>query len=91
MDEAIRQSGAAARVSLLAHLLIWLVRLYQATLRPLFGGHCRFRPTCSDYAIEALRTHGGVRGAWLTVRRLARCQPFGGAGYDPVPPRQDQR
>ena len=65
--------------------LIGLVRLYQLTLRPFIGGHCRFQPTCSEYAIEALRTHGGVRGAWLTARRLARCHPFGGAGFDPVP------
>jgi putative membrane protein insertion efficiency factor len=65
--------------------LIVLVRLYQCTLGPFLGGHCRFQPTCSCYAIEALRTHGALRGGWLTMRRLMRCQPFGGAGYDPVP------
>ena len=71
----------------LAWPLIVLVRLYQATLRPFLGGQCRFMPTCSDYALEALRTHGAVRGGWLTVRRLLRCHPLGGAGFDPVPPR----
>lgn len=63
-----------------------LVRLYQQ----LSAGrmpHCRFHPTCSTYAIEALEAHGAVRGSWLAVRRLARCQPFGGFGFDPVPDR----
>jgi putative membrane protein insertion efficiency factor len=62
------------------------VLLYQATLRPVMGGHCRFQPTCSDYALGALRTHGAFRGGWLAARRLLRCHPFGGRGYDPVPP-----
>ena len=64
-----------------------LVRLYQLTLGHLMGGHCRFQPTCSHYSIEALKTHGALRGTWLTLRRLLRCHPFGGAGFDPVPPR----
>ncbi len=67
--------------------LVLLVKLYQVTLRPFMGGHCRFQPTCSDYAIEALRSHGAWRGGWLTLRRLGRCQPWGGGGWDPVPPR----
>ena len=69
--------------------LVLLVKLYQVTLRPFMGGHCRFQPTCSDYAIEALRTHGAWRGGWLTLRRLGRCQPLGGGGWDPVPPRPE--
>lgn len=73
----------------LAWPLILLVKGYQVTLRPWMGGHCRFQPTCSDYALEALRTHGALRGSWLTVRRIGRCQPWGGCGYDPVPPRED--
>ncbi|MHC5005075.1 MAG: membrane protein insertion efficiency factor YidD [Planctomycetota bacterium] len=72
---------------LLARPLILAVRLYQVTLRPVMGGQCRFHPSCSEYALEALREHGAWRGSWLTVRRLLRCQPFGGFGYDPVPPR----
>ena len=61
-----------------------LVRLYQVSLGPFMGGHCRFMPTCSQYAIDALTTHGAFRGSWLTVRRISRCHPFGGGGYDPV-------
>ncbi|HVP73010.1 MAG TPA: membrane protein insertion efficiency factor YidD [Phycisphaerales bacterium] len=67
--------------------MIALVRLYQATLGHLMGGHCRFHPTCSHYAIEALKIHGALRGGWLTIRRVLRCHPFGGSGFDPVPPR----
>ena len=73
-------------MSLAARGLLLAVRFYQATLRPFFGGHCRFRPTCSDYAAEALEVHGAFRGGYLALRRLLRCQPFGGAGIDPVPP-----
>ncbi len=65
---------------------VLLVRLYQAALSPLLGGHCRFHPTCSEYAVEAFRVHGFLRGAWLTARRLGRCHPLGGGGFDPVPP-----
>ena len=64
-------------------------RAYKLTLSPWFGRHCRFLPTCSDYAAEALTLHGPVRGGYLTVRRLCRCHPFGGSGYDPVPGRAD--
>ena len=69
-----------------AKLLIALIRFYQLTFSPLFGGSCRFLPSCSAYAIEALRTHGAVRGSALAVRRLAACHPLGRSGYDPVPP-----
>lgn len=62
------------------------IRLYQVTLGPLLGGRCRFEPSCSRYGIEAYRTHGPVRGSWLTLRRVLRCHPLGGSGYDPVPP-----
>ncbi|HWB19559.1 MAG TPA: membrane protein insertion efficiency factor YidD [Phycisphaerales bacterium] len=65
--------------------LIALVRIYQVTIGPFLTGHCRFQPTCSVYALEALKTHGPIRGSWLAVRRILRCHPFGGAGYDPVP------
>ena len=74
-----------------AKLLIALVRGYQLTLSPYFGGSCRFLPSCSSYAIEAISTHGALRGTLLAVRRLARCHPFGRAGYDPVPAPSDSR
>ncbi|HWF00320.1 MAG TPA: membrane protein insertion efficiency factor YidD [Caulobacteraceae bacterium] len=61
-------------------------RLYKLTLSPWFGNQCRFTPTCSDYAAQALTDHGPWRGGWLAARRLCRCHPFGGSGYDPVPP-----
>jgi putative membrane protein insertion efficiency factor len=66
---------------------IALIRVYQAVLGPFLGGHCRFHPSCSEYAIEAYRMHGPWRGTLLTMKRIGRCQPFGGHGYDPVPPK----
>jgi len=62
-------------------------RAYKLTLSPWVGRSCRFQPTCSDYARDALILHGPVRGSYLAVRRLCRCHPFGGSGLDPVPPR----
>lgn len=70
--------------------LLLIVRVYRKTLSPMVGWHCRFQPTCSVYAEEALRLHGGFRGGWLAVRRLCRCHPWGGSGYDPVPPPDDE-
>lgn len=67
-------------------LLILPIRLYQLCISPLLPPSCRFVPTCSAYAIEAISRHGALRGGWLTLRRLARCHPWGGSGYDPVPP-----
>jgi putative membrane protein insertion efficiency factor len=68
--------------------LILLVRFYQLTFGVLMPPVCRYTPSCSRYALEALETHGALRGSWLTVRRLARCNPWGGMGYDPVPARK---
>ena len=62
-----------------------LVRGYQRLVSPLFGPRCRYLPTCSEYALEALGEHGALRGTWLAARRLARCHPFHEGGYDPVP------
>ena len=62
-----------------------LVKIYQFCISPFFPHMCRFTPTCSVYAIEALRKHGLIRGGWLTAKRIARCHPWGGSGYDPVP------
>lgn len=61
------------------------LRAYKLTLSPLIGRQCRFLPTCSEYAAEALILHGPARGSWLATRRLCRCHPWGSAGYDPVP------
>lgn len=66
-------------------LLRGLIRAYQLLISPLLRPSCRYLPSCSDYAAEAIGTHGALYGTWLTLRRLARCHPWGGDGYDPVP------
>lgn len=69
-----------------AAVLTGVVRTYQYTLRPIIGANCRFEPSCSHYALEALRLHGGLRGSGLAARRILRCNPWHPGGYDPVPP-----
>lgn len=64
---------------------VGLVRLYQVAISPYFPASCRFTPTCSQYTIEALQTHGLLKGGWLAFNRIRRCHPWGGSGYDPVP------
>lgn len=71
--------------ALLAMPLLGLVWLYRTAVSPLLGANCRFQPSCSEYATEALHVHGGIRGGWLVLKRIGRCHPWGGAGYDPVP------
>jgi uncharacterized protein len=71
----------------LAQPLIWLVRCYQVLVSPLLPPSCRYYPSCSAYAVEALRVHGPFRGSWLAVRRLARCHPWSAGGVDHVPAR----
>jgi putative membrane protein insertion efficiency factor len=66
-------------------LLLAALRAYQYLLRPLLGANCRFYPSCSDYAREAIERHGAGAGAWLALRRVARCHPWHPGGYDPVP------
>ena len=78
-------------MSPLARILMWLVQGYRRFISPMFGRHCRFEPTCSAYALEALREHGALRGISLTVRRLARCQPWNAGGFDPVPARHPRK
>lgn len=77
-------------INALSRLLAWpmraLVQLYRLTISPLLGNNCRFHPSCSAYALEALRDHGAFRGTWLALHRIGRCHPWGGSGYDPVPP-----
>jgi uncharacterized protein len=66
-------------------LMIYAVRGYQVSISPLLPATCRYHPSCSNYAIEAIERHGAVRGGWLAARRIARCNPFVAGGYDPVP------
>ncbi len=71
--------------NLLTALLIAPIRFYQRFISPLMPPACRFTPTCSQYAVEALRKHGPAKGLYLAARRILRCHPWGGSGYDPVP------
>ena len=80
---APRRAHPLARLG--AGVLIFLVRGYQVVLSPLLPPACRYYPSCSQYAIEALEKHGALRGGWLAARRIARCHPFRPGGYDPVP------
>ena len=73
-------------MSPLAHLIALPVRAYRLIFSPWVGHNCRYQPTCSAYALEALEEHGAVRGSWLAARRILSCHPWGGQGYDPVPP-----
>lgn len=66
-------------------VLVLPIQFYRYCISPLFPPVCRFTPTCSQYAIEALRKHGPVKGGWLAIKRICRCHPWGGSGYDPVP------
>ena len=66
-------------------LLLLLLRSYQYAVRPLLGANCRFYPSCSDYAKEAIECHGALQGLWLSVRRVAKCHPYHPGGFDPVP------
>jgi putative membrane protein insertion efficiency factor len=72
-------------------LLLLPIRMYQRLISPLKPPTCRYIPTCSEYARIALETHGAVRGGWLSVKRICRCHPFGGHGYDPVPEKEEAR
>ena len=70
-------------------IIILIIKTYQITLSPLIGSNCRFHPTCSEYTIQAVNEHGVYRGLILGVKRISKCHPFGGKGYDPVPDKQD--
>lgn len=74
------------RSSVLSRFLIGSIKFYQWAISPLLPPACRFTPTCSEYASQALQAHGVARGGALALRRLARCHPWGGSGFDPVPP-----
>lgn len=70
----------------MSRLLLASIRCYQAAVSPYLPSRCRYMPSCSQYGYEAIRQHGALKGAWLTLKRLGRCHPLGGQGYDPVPP-----
>lgn len=73
-------------MNIVRHLARFPIKLYQWYISPWLGTNCRFEPSCSQFALKAIEQHGIVKGSWLTARRILRCQPFGGSGYDPVPP-----
>jgi putative membrane protein insertion efficiency factor len=74
----------------MGRFLVALIRAYRYLLSPWWGGQCRFSPTCSQYAVEAIERHGAVRGTWLASRRLLRCHPWHAGGFDPVPFRRSE-
>lgn len=78
-------------MNLLSRLLILPIRGYQLFVSPLLPPSCRYTPTCSAYAIEALRVHGPFRGLWMALRRICRCHPWHPGGYDPVPPKEQTK
>jgi putative membrane protein insertion efficiency factor len=78
-------------MSLYHRIVDFGLRAYKLTLSPLIGRQCRYLPTCSEYAAQALKDHGPAKGSWLALRRICRCNPFGGWGYDPPPPPREPR
>ena len=70
----------------MSKLFVWLILAYQKIISPWAGPSCRFHPTCSSYAKEAIESHGLLRGTWLAVNRISKCHPLGDSGFDPVPP-----
>jgi putative membrane protein insertion efficiency factor len=69
----------------LKHLFLFIIKIYQLFISPLLGANCRYTPTCSQYGKEAIMKYGPFKGGWLTVKRIARCNPWGGHGHDPIP------
>jgi putative membrane protein insertion efficiency factor len=71
--------------TLVGYIFIGLIKIYQYFISPMTGASCRYTPTCSQYGVEAIRKHGAFKGGWLTIKRIASCNPLGGHGHDPVP------
>lgn len=69
----------------MSRFIIYLIQGYRYLISPFLGPRCRFHPSCSQYAMDAYQKYGVIKGSWMTLRRLARCHPWGGSGYDPVP------
>lgn len=72
-------------------ILMFIIKIYQKAISPLMPPSCRFHPTCSNYGIEALETHGALKGSWLTIRRISKCHPFHEGGLDPVPEKKRRK
>lgn len=70
---------------IISRILVFFIRIYQYTISPLLGANCRYTPTCSAYAVEAIQVHGPIKGSYLATKRILSCHPWGGHGYDPVP------
>lgn len=75
----------------MSKILVWFIRAYQYLASPFLGANCRFHPTCSDYACQAVHAHGPLHGLWLAMRRIGRCNPWSAGGHDPVPPKIDSQ
>jgi uncharacterized protein len=71
--------------SILVKILVFFVKIYQYTISPLLPGACRYTPTCSQYAVDAIQKFGPIKGTWLAIKRIGSCHPWGGHGFDPVP------
>ena len=84
-DMPLDKKGPTLLLKMLAFPFVLLIKFYQWAISPLLGGQCRFTPTCSHYSLEAFQKYGFFKGLWLAVKRIARCNPWGGKGYDPVP------
>jgi putative membrane protein insertion efficiency factor len=80
-----KSTTAASKNSLAVYPFLWLIKIYRVTLSPLIGNQCRFYPTCSHYAEDALKKYGAARGTWLSIKRVFRCHPWHKGGFDPVP------
>ena len=83
----MKDTATTTKPRVSARVLMGGIRLYQRTLSPVLGPKCRFHPSCSRYAYEAIEVHGTLKGSWLATKRIGRCQPFSPGGLDPVPPR----
>ena len=77
--------GLALELKTMSRLFVWFILVYQKIISPLLGPSCRFHPTCSEYAKEAIEKHGLLGGTWLALTRISKCHPLGDSGYDPVP------
>ena len=79
------------KYKILIYPLIFIIKIYQFSFSPLIGKNCRYLPTCSEYAIESLKSHGLLRGLFFAIRRILKCHPFGGHGFDPIPKRKQNK